>query len=1296
MSATPSEDKASSYGSPTFQRIPGVLTFLIPISAVLALILISPDFSRSSGYIFSWFLWLVFFTILGLSDNSKPDTLWYSYRNLAVMATWLSIGLPAALLLVVVSSVVVLAFRLWRNRVPPFREHMLHGLNTLLLTSIPLLAAALVYTLFQGQLPLTHVAVMDAIPLIAALFIDFIAVQVVRYVLLTYLMHVSARPIWFPEERPRLLAESVLSPLIIVLPLILYGSGTGVFTIILVMIAAYAIRYHETVRLAVAGNNAYRQSAELLQKLGLVSQAVRDSMFNVDRDVTVKSACQTAVQVTQADGAAIYLFEDDLETLKLAASYGLDPSPSFVLEAMLAATRQPLIVGNASTSPLVKGNAVSAFVQMPLGSESVPLGYLLVYHAQHHTYKPTEVELLEILSSQLAAALDNIQLLSAMEFHTFEMTHMVHLSRISASSLELDVVAAQISYTLHQMISSDSVMIALLENMTNRLHVLGIIEDKSTIESHTPAYMLPQFPEVQELRQQSDPHSVIIQISNPKTSVQLKSFMERDGLVEVSIVPLIAYQNMFGVILLGSTTARSLKQHESDLIEAAANQIATQIYNVQQYNTTREALERQLQQLALIEDIVQHISSTHSFNEIISDVFEAAIQSTQADMVALALVTEADDFWVIEQDYEDARVFRHDSSQSKHEGIIGQVGRTGQIILTPDNSEVADYLPPVYKAYASSLAVPIQKNGEVVGVLNVESRQKHFFNMNQADFLKNLGGHAMISIENNRLLEELHFQIDTLTSLRELSLVLSSAIDTQSVGHAVLQSALQMLQGDCAVLFRYSPLNGDLQLVEKIDRTGATISDGNMAVLMQAVREAATTGETQSVEDTAKRYAGQLSGAVPYASLMASPILREGNVNEVLCIGFSEPQQFESREVNTLALLASQAAGHLENAALHEKIRETNNRMKAILDSTRDGIIFLDDRGRLAEVNPAAQRLMGIPLSDYVNESFVDILLRHAESEQEALGGYSREEMTKLARIQRLDPEGPTRREFTHKIPPNQALYIQESGSPVVSENQQTVGRLLVLRDITDEKLVEIYREEITSMAVHDLRSPLAAIIDALRIALDNIDKPGGVAIATQTINLASVSADKLMGLVNSLLELRRSRQMELDRSTVAVDQLVEAARQTLASTAEKAQIPVEISIPKDAPPVNVDADKVRRVLINLLDNALRYTPSGKPVQIRVLVEPRSKLTVQVADSGPGIPEKERERIFEQFWQVKENQPLRGTKGNGIGLTFCQRVIEAHGERIWVEAHGPLAGACFSFTLPTQPVLPPNGTEIKR
>jgi two-component system clock-associated histidine kinase SasA len=194
---------------------------------------------------------------------------------------------------------------------------------------------------------------------------------------------------------------------------------------------------------------------------------------------------------------------------------------------------------------------------------------------------------------------------------------------------------------------------------------------------------------------------------------------------------------------------------------------------------------------------------------------------------------------------------------------------------------------------------------------------------------------------------------------------------------------------------------------------------------------------------------------------------------------------------------------------------------------------------------------------------------------------------------------------------------------------------------------------------------------------------PDGMDAIKQSLDASLISAERLMVLVNSLLDIRRGKTMFLERDSVSIRELVEDARRTLEPTAKKYNIPVEIILPSDLPPVNVDAEKIRRVLINLLDNALRFTPAGKAIRLSVEHQSdRNKLYVYVADSGPGIPEKERERIFEQYWQVKENRPLRGAKGSGIGLTFCQKVLEAHGERIWVQVPGPLPGACFAFTLP--------------
>jgi signal transduction histidine kinase len=119
--------------------------------------------------------------------------------------------------------------------------------------------------------------------------------------------------------------------------------------------------------------------------------------------------------------------------------------------------------------------------------------------------------------------------------------------------------------------------------------------------------------------------------------------------------------------------------------------------------------------------------------------------------------------------------------------------------------------------------------------------------------------------------------------------------------------------------------------------------------------------------------------------------------------------------------------------------------------------------------------------------------------------------------------------------------------------------------------------------------------------------------------------------------------------------------------------------VPPDLPPINADASMIDRVMTNLLDNAIRYTPQGGHIQVSI--EPSEAVhTVTIADSGEGIPAEHRERIFERFVQVDTAKLQRGSKGSGLGLTFCRLAVEAHGGRIWVD-DAPEGGAAFHFTL---------------
>jgi len=181
--------------------------------------------------------------------------------------------------------------------------------------------------------------------------------------------------------------------------------------------------------------------------------------------------------------------------------------------------------------------------------------------------------------------------------------------------------------------------------------------------------------------------------------------------------------------------------------------------------------------------------------------------------------------------------------------------------------------------------------------------------------------------------------------------------------------------------------------------------------------------------------------------------------------------------------------------------------------------------------------------------------------------------------------------------------------------------------------------------------------------------------------------------LVESLLDIHKMQRKEMDlhAETAVVRQLAENAYTTLMASFRQYDISIEYDIPESFPDVYIDRHLIDRVIVNLLQNALKFTPSGR--RIRITADARADrqdfIRMMVSDDGPGIPNEAREKIFAEFVQIKDNnhKQQRGSRGSGLGLTFCQLAVEAHGGHIWVADDRPLAGATFAFTLPIAPTL---------
>lgn len=222
-------------------------------------------------------------------------------------------------------------------------------------------------------------------------------------------------------------------------------------------------------------------------------------------------------------------------------------------------------------------------------------------------------------------------------------------------------------------------------------------------------------------------------------------------------------------------------------------------------------------------------------------------------------------------------------------------------------------------------------------------------------------------------------------------------------------------------------------------------------------------------------------------------------------------------------------------------------------------------------------------------------------------------------------------------------------------------------------------RQETTELIIHDLRNPLSSI--AVSLKLLTLVLPEEILKANQGIlSIGQASCERMQRLVDSLLEVSRleTGEASFHLEAVILSQMIDEIIQRTSILARPGTM-VRSDIEPELPPVLADREKIERVIMNLLDNAVKYTPEGGLITVVATRQPEGFVQISVTDDGPGIPPAERERIFERFAQVPGGQTRR--RGFGLGLTYCRLAVEHHGGKIWVVPGDGGRGSCFTFTL---------------
>ncbi len=349
-----------------------------------------------------------------------------------------------------------------------------------------------------------------------------------------------------------------------------------------------------------------------------------------------------------------------------------------------------------------------------------------------------------------------------------------------------------------------------------------------------------------------------------------------------------------------------------------------------------------------------------------------------------------------------------------------------------------------------------------------------------------------------------------------------------------------------------------------------------------------------------------------------------------------------------------------------KRAEEERDKTMAIFQNFPEALLFFDRDNLLSSINPKAQELFGITPEKVIGKNIKEF--KKISS------------LSPLIEILGEEIKGVYRKELKLK----ENLVLEISAIPVFL-GEEKIGTLVILRDITREKIVERLKTEFVSIAAHQLRTPLSAIKWTLRMILDG-DLGRVPKEQRGFLEKTYQSNERMIHLINDLLNVTRIEEGRFLYNIKKQDITKEAEKviTPLKEVAQRKGLNFKFQKPKTKiPELAVDSEKISLVFQNLVDNAIHYTNPGGKVKVSIeYLKDKKEILVSVQDTGIGIPKDQQNRVFSRFFRAA-NAIRAETEGTGLGLFIAKNIIEAHGGKIWFESEEG-KGTTFYFTLPLE------------
>ena len=521
----------------------------------------------------------------------------------------------------------------------------------------------------------------------------------------------------------------------------------------------------------------------------------------------------------------------------------------------------------------------------------------------------------------------------------------------------------------------------------------------------------------------------------------------------------------------------------------------------------------------------------------------------------------------------------------------------------------------------------------------------------------------------------------SLSALLAIAETATQSLDTEKILNDTLDKSLEILGFDLGYIRILEPETGNVSIrtargLRTPEHPSKSVpldsSRRHIANIIFETRKPYVCSDVRK-DPTFKNRTMEREGVI---SAVYIPIASKKRVLGTLAVGSRKRRNFSQEKIGLLTVFGSQLGAALENAQLYDEVRKGKTYIENLVENAGDAIISTDMEDRILNWNRGAEVIFNYGKEEAVGKSLAILLPPGRFEELEDI----RSKVQLAAVIRNL--------EVQRKRKDGVIIDVALAVSPIHDGTGNVIGFLHLAKDITEKMRYEHrlrdldkMKSDFVSNVSHELRTPLTAIKGSADNMLDGIT---GSLNEKQVRYLTRIkfNADRLTRLINDLLDLSRieAGKIELKPTYLSLVTLAQEVAESIRPAALEKLISLEVASPGANVTAWADRDKVIQILMNLVGNAIKFTPPHGKVSVAIKRNGDQWMQISVADTGPGISREEANKIFDRFYQIAQ---AGKTKGTGLGLAISKALVDMHGGKIWVESKVG-RGSTFSFTLPAE------------